>query len=79
MLYTVKDLHQNVLCFAELCLNCSRSMVEASVFRSSTYLNAVLLGLKMYFGLIYGEFGALLPLVEDLHQKVLCFTAKVAT
>jgi len=31
------------------------------------------------FGLIYGEFGGLLPPVEDFHQKVLYFAAKVTT
>ena len=29
------------------------------------------------FGLIHAEFGGLLPLVEHLHQKFLCFAAKV--
>jgi len=31
------------------------------------------------FGLIYAEFGGLLPPVEDLYQNVLCFATKVAT
>ena len=30
-------------------------------------------------GLIYGEFGSLLPPVEDFHQKDLYFAVKVAT
>jgi len=58
-------------------------MVKVSVLQSWTCLNAALVGLNYFnFGLInynYGEFGGLLALVEDLHQKVLCFAAKVAT
>jgi len=57
-------------------------MVEISALWSWTYLNTALIGLISYysfnFGLIYGEFESLLPLVEDLHQKVLCFAARVA-
>ena len=46
-------------------------------------LHSTFVGLIAYnyfnFGLIHAEFGGLLPLVEDLHQKVLCFATKVAT
>ena len=32
------------------------------------------------WGLVqFGKFGGLLPAVEDLHQNILCFAAKVAT
>ena len=45
----------------------------------SDCLNQGLVGLK-YFNLgIYAECGGLLPPVEDLYQKLLCFAAKVAT
>jgi len=58
-------------------------MVEVSALRSWTCLNAALVGLITWnyfnFGLIHAEFGGLLPPVEDLHQKFLCFAAKVAT
>jgi len=43
---------------------------------SWTYLNAAFECLKTFnFGLNYGELGGLLPPVEDLHQRVLCFAA----
>ena len=55
-------------------------MVEVSVFWSWIYLNAALVyAWIINFGLKYGEFGGLLPPVEDLHQNVLCFAANVAT
>ena len=68
-------------------------MVEDSALRSWTYINAALVGLRTYRSVStwaasivstlaeynYGEFGGLLPPVEDLYQKVLCFAAKVAT
>ena len=56
LLPLVEDLYQEVLCSAaqkcvpELCLYCSRSMVEDSVIQSWTCLNQGLVGLK-YFNL----------------------------
>ena len=63
----------------ELCLQCSRSIVELSALWSWTYINQLWWACKFKFGLIYGEFGGPLPVVEDLHQNFLRFAAKVAT
>ena len=48
-----------------------------------SYLNEALVDMKtsnyFNFGLIYCNFGGLLPVVEELHQRVLCLAAKMAT
>ena len=50
------------------------------MLQSWTYLNAASVGLNYFnFGLICGEFGDALLAVEDLHQNIFCYAAKVAT
>ena len=50
------------------------------MLKSWTCLNAALVGLNYFnFGLICGEFGDTLLAVEDLHQRIFFYAAKVAT
>ena len=81
-----EDFHQKVLCFAaKVATGTLFAMQQINGGDLSTSEQDPL---KCRFGrfenleigqlwLIYGEFGGLLPAVEELYQKVLCFIVKV--